>query len=57
MGMLVNDKWQESGQPVNYYSHESINPTRIVPLGPLLDLTSAHDRGRFSEGIALRQPR
>jgi putative glutathione S-transferase len=38
-----------------YYSHESINPTRIVPLGPALDFTSRHDRGRFSEGLPLRQ--
>ncbi len=27
-----------------YYSHESINPTRIVPQGPKLDFTAAHDR-------------
>ena len=30
-----------------YYSHDSINPTRIVPLGPLLILDSPHDRDRF----------
>jgi putative glutathione S-transferase len=30
-----------------YMSHESINPTRIVPKGPLLDFTQAHDRDRF----------
>jgi glutathionyl-hydroquinone reductase len=29
-------------------SHESINPTRIVPRGPILDLTGPHDRGRLS---------
>ena len=27
-----------------YYSHESINPTRIVPKGPHIDLTSPHNR-------------
>jgi len=27
-----------------YYSHESINPTRIVPKGPLLDFNKAHQR-------------
>ena len=32
-----------------YGSHESINPTRIVPKGPILDFTEAHDRGRFSD--------
>jgi len=32
-----------------YGSHESINPTRIVPEGPLLDFTGAHDRRRFSD--------
>jgi len=30
-----------------FYSHESINPTRIVPKGPLLDFDAAHDRDRF----------
>ena len=30
-----------------YYSHDRINPTRIVPLGPLLILDSPHDRDRF----------
>jgi putative glutathione S-transferase len=35
-----------------YYSHASINPTRIVPLGPLLILDAPHDRDRFrGEGI------
>lgn len=28
-----------------YRSHESINPTRIVPQGPLIDFNEAHDRG------------
>lgn len=31
-----------------YYSHESINPTRIVPKGPALDYMAPHDRNRFS---------
>lgn len=30
-----------------YSSHATINPTRIVPAGPLLDLTAPHDRDRF----------
>jgi len=30
-----------------FYSHESINPTRIVPSGPKLDYDAAHDRARF----------
>jgi putative glutathione S-transferase len=30
-----------------YWSHVSINPTRIVPLGPLLILDAPHDRDRF----------
>jgi putative glutathione S-transferase len=29
-----------------YASHESINPTRIVPLGPDIDRTEPHGRGR-----------
>jgi putative glutathione S-transferase len=27
-----------------YYTHDDINPTRIVPLGPVLQLTGAHGR-------------
>lgn len=30
-----------------YMTHGQINPTRIVPLGPLLDLTQPHGRDRF----------
>jgi putative glutathione S-transferase len=30
-----------------YASHETVNPTRIVPKGPELDFTAAHDRNRF----------
>lgn len=30
-----------------YQSHESVNPTRIVPIGPELDLTLPHDRERL----------
>ena len=32
-----------------YGSHESINPTRIVPRGPILDFTEPHDRARLSD--------
>ena len=31
-----------------YGSHESINPTRIVPKGPEIDFGAPHDRGRFN---------
>jgi glutathionyl-hydroquinone reductase len=27
-----------------YWSHTTLNPTRIVPLGPALDLTAPNDR-------------
>ncbi|MEE4015398.1 glutathione S-transferase family protein [Roseibium sp. FZY0029] len=30
-----------------YGSHETVNPTRIVPVGPELDFTRPHDRDRF----------
>lgn len=30
-----------------YMTHEDINPTRIVPVGPALDLTSPHGRDRL----------
>jgi glutathionyl-hydroquinone reductase len=31
-----------------YASHRRINPTGIVPLGPALDFSAPHDRGRFA---------
>lgn len=31
-----------------YMTHEDINPTRIVPLGPVQDLSAPHDRARLS---------
>ena len=30
-----------------YYTHDDINPTRIVPLGPLQDLSTPHGRERL----------
>lgn len=30
-----------------YMTHDEINPTRIVPLGPILDLERPHDRDRL----------
>jgi len=30
-----------------YYTHDDINPTRIVPIGPALDLTLRHGRERL----------
>lgn len=33
-----------------YASHETINPTRIVPKGPLLDFRRPHDRNRLPGG-------
>lgn len=34
-----------------YYSHTDINPTRIVPKGPELDFTSAHNRDSLPVSI------
>jgi putative glutathione S-transferase len=34
-----------------YMSMTAINPTRVVPLGPQLNFSAPHDRGRFA-----RQP-
>ena len=31
-----------------YMTHTEINPTRIVPLGPIMDLTQPHQRERFT---------
>lgn len=31
-----------------YYSHTNINPSRLVPKGPLQDLSKAHNRARLS---------
>ena len=31
-----------------YGSHRNVNPTGIVPIGPLLDFAQPHDRDRFA---------
>jgi len=33
-----------------YMTHEKMNPSRIVPIGPILDLTGEHDRARLGAG-------
>jgi putative glutathione S-transferase len=35
-----------------YGSHPTINPTGIVPKGPLLDFQRPHDRARFASWAA-----
>jgi putative glutathione S-transferase len=35
-----------------YYTHDDINPTRIVPLGPIQDLGAPHHREQLSAGRA-----
>lgn len=32
-----------------YVTHDDINPTGIVPIGPLLDLTAPHGRERLGK--------
>ena len=32
-----------------YGSHETINPTRIVPVGPEIDYSAPHNRGRLAK--------
>ncbi len=34
-----------------YGSHDTINPTRIVPVGPEIDYSAPHDRVRFKEVV------
>ena len=33
-----------------YFTHDDINPTRIVPIGPVQDLSSPHGRERLTKG-------
>jgi putative glutathione S-transferase len=33
-----------------YMTHDAINPARLVPIGPVLDLTRPHGRDRLSRG-------
>jgi len=57
LGNYLRDLYQMQGisETVNmdhikrhyYASHETVNPTRIVPKGPELDFTTPHDRDRF----------
>lgn len=32
-----------------YGSHETVNPSRVVPMGPNVDFWAPHDRNRFDE--------
>jgi len=32
-----------------YYTHDDLNPTRIVPIGPLQDLSAPHGRERLAD--------
>ena len=51
------DLYQQPGIPATvnldhikrhyYFTHDDINPTRIVPIGPLLDFTKPHGRERL----------
>jgi putative glutathione S-transferase len=53
----VRDLYQQPGvsETVNfdhikvhyYYSHDTINPTRVVPVGPEINYLSTHNRDRF----------
>jgi putative glutathione S-transferase len=36
-----------------YITHTEINPTRIVPLGPILELNQPHNRERLSRDVTL----
>jgi putative glutathione S-transferase len=38
----------------DYYGLSNVNPSRIVPAGPLVDLTGRHDRGRLA-GKGIRE--
>ena len=39
-----------------HYSHEMINPHRIIPINPVIDWTAPHDRGALpGKGIARRR--
>ncbi|GLX79461.1 hypothetical protein tinsulaeT_28010 [Thalassotalea insulae] len=31
-----------------YASHKTINPTRVIPVGPVIDFTEAHKREKFT---------
>ena len=37
-----------------YGSHETINPTRIVPVGPEIDYAAPHNRGRLAKAALNR---
>lgn len=36
-----------------YGSHETVNPTRVVPIGPVIDYAEPHDRAKLSETAAV----
>jgi len=36
----------------NHYdtSHETVNPSRVVPMGPVIDYSAPHDRAELGQG-------
>ena len=33
-----------------YASHETVNPSRVVPMGPVIDYSAPHDRAELGKG-------
>lgn len=57
LSAYVRDLYQQPGvaQTVNmehiknhyYASHETVNPSRVIPMGPVVDYTAPHDRAKL----------
>ena len=47
----ISDTIDMEYNKAHYYgSHETINPTRIIPVGPVIDFTSPHNREQLDTG-------
>ena len=40
-----------------YGTHPMLNPSRIIPLGPRIDLSEPHDRARLGDATGAAAPR
>ena len=44
----ISETWNFDAIKKHYYwSHKQINPTRVIPVGPIYNFDDSHDRDRF----------
>jgi len=52
MGLLIKGQWQDKRH--YYQSHQMINPTGVIPMGPVTDFATPHNRGILTDSDIMR---